>query len=64
MDMEGQLGNAAGHASDAGCTANGAFTERCTKWPKKPFASYTVVATIPANEAFRPLAEGGCTLVR
>jgi branched-chain amino acid transport system substrate-binding protein len=25
---------------------------------------YKLVATVPANEAFRPLGEGGCTLVR
>ncbi len=25
---------------------------------------YKLVATVPANEAFRPIAEGGCTLVR
>jgi branched-chain amino acid transport system substrate-binding protein len=25
---------------------------------------YTLVATIPANEAFRPLAEGGCSFVK
>jgi len=25
---------------------------------------YKLLATIPANEAFRPLTEGGCSLVR
>jgi branched-chain amino acid transport system substrate-binding protein len=29
-----------------------------------PWDYYKVVATIPAEEAFRPLAEGGCPLVR
>jgi branched-chain amino acid transport system substrate-binding protein len=29
-----------------------------------PWDYYKLVATVPANEAFRPLGEGGCTLVR
>ena len=31
---------------------------------KGPWDYYKLRATIPANEAFRPLAEGGCPLVR
>ncbi|HWK44493.1 MAG TPA: ABC transporter substrate-binding protein [Stellaceae bacterium] len=31
---------------------------------KAPWDYYTLVATIPAQEAFRPLAEGGCGLVK
>lgn len=31
---------------------------------KKPFDYYKIVATIPADRAFRPLAEGGCPLVK
>jgi len=31
---------------------------------RAPWDYYKVVATIPAEEAFRPLAEGGCPLVR
>ena len=31
---------------------------------KKPFDYYKVVATIPADRAFRPLAEGNCPLVK
>lgn len=31
---------------------------------KGPFDYYKTIATIPANEAFRPLAEGGCSLVK
>ena len=31
---------------------------------REPWDYYKVVATIPAEEAFRPLAEGGCPLVR
>ena len=31
---------------------------------KKPWDYYTLRATIPASEAFRPLAEGGCPLVK
>ena len=31
---------------------------------RAPWDYYKVVATIPAGEAFRPLAEGGCALVR
>ncbi len=30
---------------------------------KGPYDLYQVAATIPANEAFRPLAEGNCPLV-
>ena len=29
---------------------------------KQPFDYYKLVATTPAEEAFRPLAEGGCTI--
>jgi branched-chain amino acid transport system substrate-binding protein len=29
-----------------------------------PWDYYKVVATIPAEEAFRPMAEGGCPLAR
>jgi len=31
---------------------------------KGPYDYYKVLATIPANEAFRPLNEGGCALVK
>ena len=31
---------------------------------RAPWDYYKVVATIPAGDAFRPLAEGGCALVR
>jgi branched-chain amino acid transport system substrate-binding protein len=31
---------------------------------RKPWDYYKIVATIPAEEAFRPLSEGGCPLVR
>jgi branched-chain amino acid transport system substrate-binding protein len=31
---------------------------------KAPWDYYKLRATIPANEAFRPLAEGGCPLVK
>ena len=31
---------------------------------KGPYDYYKLVATIPANEAFRPMAEGGCSLVK
>ncbi|QAU33257.1 ABC transporter substrate-binding protein [Janthinobacterium sp. 17J80-10] len=31
---------------------------------KGPFDYYKMIATIPADEAFRPLAEGGCSLVK
>ncbi len=31
---------------------------------KAPWDNYKLVATIPAAEAFRPLAEGGCALVK
>lgn len=31
---------------------------------KKPFDYYTVLATIPADKAFRPLKDGGCPLVK
>ncbi|MFM7255273.1 MAG: ABC transporter substrate-binding protein [Betaproteobacteria bacterium] len=31
---------------------------------KAPYDYYKVLATIPANEAFRPLSEGGCPLVK
>jgi branched-chain amino acid transport system substrate-binding protein len=31
---------------------------------KAPWDYYTMLATIPANEAFRPLADGGCPLVK
>ena len=31
---------------------------------KKPWDYYTVRATIPAEQAFRPLADGGCELVK
>lgn len=31
---------------------------------KGPWDLYTLVSTIPANEAFRPLADGGCPLVK
>lgn len=30
---------------------------------KKPYDYYKLVATIPAERAFRPLADGGCPLV-
>ena len=30
---------------------------------KSPWDTYKVVATVPGNEAFRPLKEGGCKLV-
>jgi branched-chain amino acid transport system substrate-binding protein len=30
---------------------------------KGPWDVYKVVATIPADQAFRPLREGGCPLV-
>jgi branched-chain amino acid transport system substrate-binding protein len=31
---------------------------------KKPFDYYKVVATIPAEQAFRPLKDGGCPLIK
>jgi branched-chain amino acid transport system substrate-binding protein len=31
---------------------------------KGPWDYYKVVSQIPANEAFRPLNEGGCSLVQ
>ncbi|GJD53467.1 hypothetical protein OPKNFCMD_6242 [Methylobacterium crusticola] len=31
---------------------------------RAPYDYYTLVATVPADQAFRPLAEGGCPLVR
>ena len=31
---------------------------------KGPYDYYTLKATIPAAEAFRPLSEGGCSLVK
>ncbi|MGP0058756.1 MAG: ABC transporter substrate-binding protein [Beijerinckiaceae bacterium] len=31
---------------------------------KRPWDYYKLIATIPGNEAFRPLADGGCTLVK
>ncbi|WP_316176317.1 ABC transporter substrate-binding protein [Bradyrhizobium sp. SZCCHNRI1073] len=31
---------------------------------KKPFDYYKVVATIPADRAFRPLADGNCSLAQ
>jgi branched-chain amino acid transport system substrate-binding protein len=31
---------------------------------KAPWDYYKIVATIPADQAFRPLAEGGCSLVK
>jgi branched-chain amino acid transport system substrate-binding protein len=31
---------------------------------RAPFDYYKVAATTPAEEAFRPVAEGGCSLVR
>jgi branched-chain amino acid transport system substrate-binding protein len=30
---------------------------------KSPWGVYKVVATVPGNEAFRPLDQGGCKLV-
>jgi branched-chain amino acid transport system substrate-binding protein len=30
---------------------------------KGPWDIYTLVTTIPADQAFRPLSEGGCPLV-
>jgi branched-chain amino acid transport system substrate-binding protein len=29
---------------------------------KEPWDYYNVVREVPANEAFRPLAEGGCVM--
>lgn len=34
------------------------------KESRKPYDYYKVVTTIPADRAFRPLAEGGCPLVK
>lgn len=31
---------------------------------KAPYDYYTLVATVPADQAFRPIAEGGCPLVK
>ena len=31
---------------------------------KQPFDYYKIVSTIPADRAFRPLAEGGCPLIK
>jgi branched-chain amino acid transport system substrate-binding protein len=31
---------------------------------KRPWDYYKIIATIPGNEAFRPLADGGCSLVK
>jgi branched-chain amino acid transport system substrate-binding protein len=31
---------------------------------KAPWDYYKIVATIPADQAFRPLADGGCSLVK
>ena len=39
------------------------FRVKAPSASKGPYDFYDVVATIPANEAFRPLAEGGCPLV-
>jgi branched-chain amino acid transport system substrate-binding protein len=30
----------------------------------KPFDYYKIVSTIPASEAFRPLKDGNCALVK
>jgi branched-chain amino acid transport system substrate-binding protein len=40
------------------------FEVKTPEESKGPWDYYKLVATIPANEAFRPLAEGGCALVR
>ena len=29
-----------------------------------PYDHYKLVSTIPADQAFRPLADGGCSLVK
>lgn len=31
---------------------------------KRPWDYYKLIATVPGNEAFRPLADGGCPLVK
>jgi len=31
---------------------------------KYPWDYYKIVATIPADQAFRPMADGGCPLVK
>jgi branched-chain amino acid transport system substrate-binding protein len=31
---------------------------------KYPYDYYKLISTIPADEAFRPLTEGGCSLVK
>ena len=39
------------------------FRVKAPSQSKGPYDVYEVAATIPANEAFRPMAEGGCALV-
>ncbi|MGP8121076.1 MAG: ABC transporter permease, partial [Xanthobacteraceae bacterium] len=31
---------------------------------KYPYDYYKLVATIPAEQAFRPIAEGGCPMIK
>jgi branched-chain amino acid transport system substrate-binding protein len=31
---------------------------------KYPYDYYRLVSTIPADQAFRPIADGGCSLVK
>ena len=33
------------------------------KESKEPWDYYKILATVPANDAFRPLSEGGCSFV-
>jgi branched-chain amino acid transport system substrate-binding protein len=40
------------------------FEVKTPQESRGPWDYYKVVSTIPANEAFRPVAEGGCALVR
>lgn len=40
------------------------FEVKTPQESRGPWDYYKLVSTIPANEAFRPIAEGGCALVR
>jgi branched-chain amino acid transport system substrate-binding protein len=40
------------------------FEVKTPEESKRPWDYYKLIATIPGNEAFRPLADGGCPLVK
>ena len=42
----------------------GHFQVKAPTESKGPWDIYKLVATIPADQAFRPLNDGGCTLVK